>query len=166
MLYALIAVVAKTEPVQRTFWQIIQDAASLGVSLATLGTLVGWPLWKMWSKKRAAERTEEQNRRRTEVLEQIETAVAPLQQKVDQIHHTTTINGGKSNPPTLRDEVNHVGKQVQQAIQAIGAIAVNQSSLSARFDDHERDGEQFLNDAREALRQHGIELPDTPEIER
>lgn len=173
MLYAALAVIARAEPVQRTFWEIVQQSASFLLTLLSIAVIsypVARKLRRNWKERRVIERKAAAEARRAEmkaqVQETIEAVVSPLREQIEDIHKTTHVNGGKSNPPTLRDEVNHVGMQVQQAIQAIGAIAVNQSSLSARFDDHEREGAHFLTQTREALAEHGIELPDVPEIEQ
>jgi hypothetical protein len=100
--------------------------------------------------------------RKDEVRRQVEEIVAPVREQVAQIHRTTHINGGKNNPPTLRDEVNNVGDRVEQAIHAVGAVAVNQAQLSSDFQDHIDGSDRFVQAAREEFAKHGIVLPESP----
>lgn len=154
------AQIAQSEPVQRTLWEIVQQVATLLVALGTLYVMFARPAIKRYEQKRATERVAEQQRRTAELTDRIEAVVAPLRETVESIHHTTTVNGGKSNPPTLRDEIGKVGARVDQCIAAIGAVAVNQANLSARQDQAERMGREYVALARAVFSEHDIDLPD------
>ena len=143
-----------------SIWTFIQQLVTLIVGLGAIWVTMVRPWLKRSNERRKAELALRDEKRKAEIVAQVEAVVKPVRDQVEAIHRTTHINGGKSDPPTLRDEVNNVGKQVDTAIKSVGAVAVNQAYLSARFDQHERDGEKYLAAVREALAAQGIELPD------
>ena len=143
-----------------TAWGFLQQVATFAVALIAIWAGVVRPWLAKVEKKRKAEIAARDEARRQEIVAEVERVVQPLRDKVDAIHHTTTVNGGKNNPPTLRDEVSNLRAQQDTAIRAVGAIAVNQAHLSERFDQHERDGEKFLRAARQMLVEQGIHLPE------
>lgn len=143
-------------------WAFAQQVATFAVALIAIWAAVVRP----WLAKKDAERkTETQEReraRRREIVDEVEKVVAPVRQQVEAIHKTTHINGGKNSPPTLRDEVNNVGKQVETAIRAVGAVAVNQAKLSADFQEHLDGSDRYVRQVRATFAEHGIELPEVP----
>ena len=149
-------------PLWHSVWNFLQQVATFAVALIAIWAGVVRPWLGKVEKKRKTEAAARDDARRQEIKDEIEEVVAPLRDKVDAIHHTTTVNGGQNNPPTLRDEVSKLRAQQETAIKAVGAVAVNQAHLASRFDQHEREGEQFLRATREALAEQGIQLPEVP----
>lgn len=151
-----------TTDVETSLWNFAQQVGSFALTLLSViiaagavAKMVGkTPWWKRQVERRARERAERDRERIEATVRAVdEQLVRPLREKVDAIHHTTTVNGGKSNPPTLRDEVS-------SAVKVAGLIAVNLAELADRFDQHEDAGRNYIERVRQIFAEHGIELPD------
>ena len=151
-----------TTDVETSLWDFAQQVGSFALTLLSVVIAAGavakmvgkTPWWKRQVERRARERAERDRERIEATVRAVdEQLVRPLREKVDAIHHTTTVNGGKSNPPTLRDEVS-------SAVKVASLIAVNLADLSERMDQHEDAGVRYVARVREVLAEHGINLPE------
>lgn len=156
-LLAALTRVAQDPAVQRTLGQVLLAAAA---ALVTLGGAAAVVWWLVWPRIRGG----------------IEAIVV----KVNETHKSVTVNGGKNNPPTFRDEVSLVAADLTEArkdIQGlIRASAANTRGIEDLREDvavathvaedardtlakHVRSGELYLGKVEVVLKDHGIELP-------
>lgn len=148
--------------VWRTVWDLAQQVVTFALALWGLWAAAVRPYMARKEAERKAEIAARDEARKDEVRRQVEAIVAPVREQVEEIHRTTHINGGNNKPPTLLDKVSNVGKQVETAIRAVGAVAVNQAQLSSDFQDHIDGSDRFVQAAREEFAKHGIVLPESP----
>lgn len=142
-----------------TVWEFAQQVATFAVAVGAIWATMVRPYMARKDAERKAETIRRDEARRAEIVKQVEEVVAPVRRQVEAIHKTTHVNGGQNNPPTLRDEVGNVGKQVETAIRAVGAVAVNQAHLSEQFNEHVDGADRWLREARRMLAEQGISLP-------
>ena len=144
----------------RNVWEFAQQVATFAVAVGAIWATMVRPYMAKKDAERKAETIRRDEARRAEIVRQVEEVVAPVRRQVEAIHKTTHVNGGQNSPPTLRDEVNNVGKQVKNAIHAVGAVAANQAYLSQQFTEHVDGADRWLREARRMLADQGISLPD------
>lgn len=141
------AEVVQDETVQRALWEMLALVAMAIPTLAATAVIV----WKVAVKHHVEE----------------------FVRKQAEVHKSVMVNGGKNNPPTLRDDISDLRGQVQQLVTQGGAIAQRASDLGDRIDvvhelvtdtredlqRHVDSGEQYLGQVRLTFEQQGIELP-------
>lgn len=93
---------------------------------------------------------------RPHVDKYVRDQIRPLQQAADSTLREVAINGGTSNPPTLKDDISdlrdHLGR-------VEGKVDTNTAALA----DHEAASGQYLGQVSLVLASHGIQLPTPPE---
>lgn len=151
MILWLAAIHAAQDPaVQRTVGQLLLTAAA---ALVTLGGAAGILWWLVWPR----------------IRDGIENIVV----KVNETHKSVTVNGGKNNPPTLRDELGQVREDVKGLIRGQAANVSELRDLHGEVSDakhiaeeardtlqhHVASGERYLGQVQIVLKEHGIEIP-------
>lgn len=145
LMLAVDAVQDKT--VQRTLWEMLALVVMAIPTLAAVLVIV----WKVAIKHHVEE----------------------FVRKQAEVHKSVTVNGGRNDPPTLRDDISNLRGQVQQLITQGGAIAQRTSDLGDRIDTvhelvtdtrddltrHIDSGERYLGQVQVVFKEHGIELP-------
>jgi len=149
-LLAALTRAAQDPVVQRTLGQVLLAAAA---ALVTIGGAAAVLWWLAWPR----------------IRDGIEAIVV----KVNETHKSVTVNGGKSNPPTLRDEISLVREDMRGLIRTTAANTRGIAELAedvavathiaedARdtLQHHVASGERYLGKVEVVLKDHGIELP-------
>lgn len=130
---------------QRTVWDILISIGEIAAALAAISALLWWL-----------------------VGPRIKAGITEIVRQVDETHHSVTVNGGKSDPPTLRDEVGLLREQQESTQRALGintaqTAAAKQVATEARDElrEHIANGERYLGKVELVLREKGIQLPPT-----
>lgn len=152
---------AQDPVVQRTLGQVLLAAAA---ALVTIGGAAAVLWWLVWPR--------------------IRDGIEHIVKQVNETHHSVTVNGGKSNPPTMRDDVKHLAADLTDArkdVQGlIRASAANARGIAELSDDvavathiaedardtlqaHVKSGERYLGQVQVVLSEHGIALPHADE---
>ena len=158
------ALAAKSPAVEHTIGDLVRGAAEMIGALTVLGGALWWL-----------------------VGPRINAKIEAVVQKVNETHHNITVNGGKSNPPTFRDEVSILRRQVSAVTEQAAHFAEDMTDLREdmtevredlhgltrslatntadtrdvkdALDKHLKSGERYLGKVEVVLNEHGIELP-------
>jgi methyl-accepting chemotaxis protein len=158
MITLLVALAVAQDPaVQRG---VLDYLKTIGEVASALLVVLGILWWLVWPR--------------------IRDGIERIVRQVNETHHSVTVNGGKSNPPTLRDEMSHLAADLSDArkdVQGlIRASAANTRGIADLSDDvavathiaedardtlqaHVKSGERYLGKVEVVLKDHGIELP-------
>lgn len=110
----------QNQPVQRTFWDVVIQAGGVLTALGVIATAFAWPIkkWAWPGFKRWLTR---------ELL-------VPIRET----HHSVTVNGGKSEPPTLRDDFSELRADVAEVRSDVAEVRSDMAGLitSLAADEH------------------------------
>lgn len=146
-LLAFVSDVTQNPTVQRTLWEWLLMVAG-GITVMAGASVIVW---------------------KVAVKPHVEKFIA----QAAEVHKSVTVNGGRNSPPTLRDEVNQVGKKLDTLAHIAGKAAQRAEDLGDKVDlltdltkdtrddlhDHIQSGEQYLGQVRVVLSEKGIEIP-------
>lgn len=122
-----------TTPVQQAAW--VSALAILGgVATACALAVIAWKI------------------ARPHVDKYVRSLIKPLQDTADSTHREVAVNGGKNNPPTLKDDISDLRAHV-------GRVEDKVDTNTAALEAHEAASGQYLGQVSVVLASHGIRLP-------